>query len=119
MEHIVLDTNVILMSISPQSHFRKIWNDFLNGVYVLCISNEIIEEYSEIIAKNISPVVSDYIINTILTRDNIKFVDPHFRCQLIDADPWIVLLLAMHALLLVKTTILMFYLQYLFLKLMF
>lgn len=87
MEHIVLDTNVILMSISPQSHFRKIWNDFLNGVYVLCISNEIIEEYSEIIAKNISPVVSDYIINTILTRDNIKFVDPHFRCQLIDADP--------------------------------
>lgn len=87
MEHIVLDTNVILMSISPRSFFRKIWDDFLKGVYVLCISNEIIEEYSEIIAKNISPVVSDYIINTILTRDNIKFVDPHFRCLLIETDP--------------------------------
>ena len=87
MERIVLDTNVVVMSISPKSHYRKIWDDFLGGKYQLCISNEIVEEYSEILSRNISPVVSDYIVNAILTRDNVVFVEPHFRCRLIEADP--------------------------------
>ena len=87
MERIVLDTNVVLMSIAPKSNYRKIWEDFLNGKYYLCITNEIVEEYSEILAKHASSVVSDYIVNTILTRDNVIFVDPHFRCKLIEADP--------------------------------
>ena len=87
MERIVLDTNVVLMSIAPKSSYRKIWDDFLDGKYHLCITNEIVEEYSEILATYVSPAVSDYIVNTILTRDNVICVDPHFRCQLIEADP--------------------------------
>ena len=87
MERIVLDTNVVLMSIAPKSSYRKIWDDFLGGKYHLCITNEIVEEYSEILARYVNPAVSDYIVNTILTRDNVFFVEPHFRCQLIEADP--------------------------------
>lgn len=87
MDRIVLDTNIIVMSIAPQSIYRKIWDTFLEQKFNLCISNEIVEEYHEVLSRNISPIVSDYIINTILTRDNIIMIDPHFRCRLIEADP--------------------------------
>jgi len=87
MEHIVLDTNVLVMSISPKSSYRRIWDGFMRGEYVLCISNEIIEEYAEMLARLVNPSVSDYIIDAILTRDNIRLVEPHFRWRLIVEDP--------------------------------
>lgn len=87
MDNIVLDTNVLIMSISPKSRFRKIWEDFLKGRFMLCVSNEILEEYSEVLSRNINPQLSDYILNVILTKSNVKFFDPHYRCQLIEQDP--------------------------------
>lgn len=86
MDNIVLDTNVLVMSISPKSSYRKIWDGFMRGEYVLCISNEIIEEYAEMLARLVNPSVSDYIIDAILTRDNIRLVEPHFRWRLIVGD---------------------------------
>lgn len=56
------------------------------GDYTLCISNEIIEEYAEVIARNISSRVSEAIIYAILTRPNVLRVDPHFSFGLITAD---------------------------------
>ena len=53
--NIVLDTNSLIMSIAPRSPYRKMWNAFLKGDYNLCVSNEIIEEYSEVLSRNISP----------------------------------------------------------------
>ena len=51
--NIVLDTNSLIMSIAPKSPYRKIWNAFLQGDYNLCVSNEIIEEYSEVLARRV------------------------------------------------------------------
>lgn len=84
--HIVLDTNVVLMSISPHSVYRKVWQSFLDGEYILCVTNEILEEYSEVLARNFNITVSDYILQTILFRDNVRLYDPHFRCNLITED---------------------------------
>lgn len=84
--HIVLDTNVVLMSISPLSAYRKVWQSFLDGEYILCVTNEILEEYSEVLARNFNITVSDYILQTILLRDNVRLYDPHFRCNLITED---------------------------------
>lgn len=85
-DNIVMDTNALLMCIAPQSAYRKAWQAFLEGKYVLCVSNEILEEYSEVLCRNINVAVADYILQTILLRENVHFFDPHFRCQLIDAD---------------------------------
>ena len=85
-EHIVLDTNVLLMCIHPQSRYRKVWQAFLNGEYVLCVSNDILEEYSEVIARNINAKVADYILQVILLHENVKLYDPHFRFNLIKDD---------------------------------
>ena len=86
MEHIVLDTNVLLMCIHPQSKYRKVWQAFLNEEYVLCVSNDILEEYSEVIARNINAKVADYILQVILLHENVKLYDPHYRFNLIKDD---------------------------------
>lgn len=60
--NIVLDTNSLIMSISPNSSYRSVWDAFLRGDYTLCITNEIMEEYAEVLARNISPRVSEAIV---------------------------------------------------------
>lgn len=84
--NIVLDTNCLLMSIAPDSRYRYVWKAFLRGDYTLCISNEILEEYAEVMTRNFSPKVSEAIIYAILAMPNVKRVDPHFSFQLIKAD---------------------------------
>ena len=86
MDNIVLDTNALIMCISPKSAYHIAWKAFLDGKYCLCVTNEIIEEYSEVLGRNINPLLADFIVNTILTRKNVKLYDPHFRLRLITAD---------------------------------
>lgn len=83
---VVLDTNVLIMSISSHSPYFQIWLSFLKGDFVLCVSNEIIEEYAEVLDRNISPKVSEGIMTAILLRPNVKRYDPHYSFQLIKAD---------------------------------
>lgn len=84
--NIVLDTNCLIMAISAQNEYYQVWQDFLDGKYVLCVTNDIIEEYSEVIARNISPLVSEFIITAILNRKNIKLISPSYAFHLIEAD---------------------------------
>ena len=84
--NVVLDTNCLIMAISAQNEYYKVWQDFLDGKYILCITNEIIEEYSEVMARNISPLVSEFIITAILNRKNVKRISPSYAFHLIEAD---------------------------------
>lgn len=65
----------------------KVWQDFLDGKYTMCITNEIIEEYSEVLARNISPLISEFIVSAIINRRNVKKIYPSFAFHLIEADP--------------------------------
>ena len=53
---------------------------------MLCVTNEIIEEYLEVIARNVNPWVAESVIYAILTRRNVKKIVTHYRFQLIQAD---------------------------------
>ena len=86
MMDIVLDTNYLIMAISAQNEYYKVWQDFLDGKYVLGITNEIIEEYSEVMARNLSPLISEYIITAILNRRNVRRISPTYAFHLIEAD---------------------------------
>lgn len=46
---VVLDTNCLVQSLPAKSPYHKIWEDFLQGKFMLCVSNEILNEYEEII----------------------------------------------------------------------
>ena len=87
MDNVVIDTNSLIMAISSRSAYHKIWKSFLNGDYCLCISNEIIDEYAEVIARNISVNVARYIVYTILERKNVRQIAPSYKWNLITADP--------------------------------
>lgn len=83
---VVLDTNCLLQSVSSRSTYYPVWEDFVLGRYVLCISNEILEEYEEIIASHMSPVAARLTVETILRASNVLRVDAQFRFNLIKAD---------------------------------
>ena len=83
---IVLDTNCLIMAISSKNKYHIIWKSFLAGKYTLCVSNEILEEYVEVIGRNISPTVADMVAYTRLAKKNVLRFDPHFRFHLIESD---------------------------------
>lgn len=83
---VVLDTNCLIMAIPARNEYYQVWQDFLDGKYVLCITNEIIEEYSEVIARNISPLLSEFVISTIINRKNVVMKSPSYAFHLIKAD---------------------------------
>lgn len=87
MDNIVIDTNSLIMSISSRSGYHKIWQSFLAGDFMLCISNEILEEYAEVIARNISVDAARYVIYTIMERANVRQIVPSYRWNLIETDP--------------------------------
>lgn len=59
---------------------------FLRGKYVLCVSTEIIEEYSEIISVKTTSGIANNVITTILNAHNTELVTPYYRFNLIQAD---------------------------------
>ena len=87
MQNIVLDTNSLVMAISADNEYYKVWQDFLDGKYNLCISNEILEEYVEVIGRNLKPLLADMISYVILNSENVVLVDPTYSFGLITADP--------------------------------
>lgn len=54
MRNVVLDTNCLLQSLSRRSRYHRIWSDFVKGVYVLCVTTEILAEYEEILSRYMS-----------------------------------------------------------------
>lgn len=75
-----------MASISSKSENFRIWKDFQTGKFVLCVSNEILEEYQEIIARKASASVAESVINAIVESEFVEFVDPQFHLGLISAD---------------------------------
>ena len=87
MNPVVIDTNCLLQIISRHSPYRPIWDAFLAGRFTLCASNEILDEYQEILEQQITPTVAENVIMFILNQKNVLLVDPHFRMGIITADP--------------------------------
>lgn len=83
---VVLDTNCLLQSISRRSRYYPVWRSFIDGVYDLCVTTEILEEYEEIISRYTSMVIGRMVAEAILRANNVHRVDARFRFGLITAD---------------------------------
>ena len=84
---IVLDTNCLIQSVGCHSEFRPIWDSILNGQNTLCVTNEILEEYSEILGCLFNQQFADMVILAILKNPFVELFSPHYRFNLITADP--------------------------------
>lgn len=87
MRQVVVDTNCLIQMISRHSQYRPIWDAFLSGEFLLCISNEILEEYQEILEQQTTAQIAENVVLLILNKKNVIFVDPHFRMGLVTEDP--------------------------------
>ena len=87
MNPVVIDTNCLLQIIARSSPYRPIWDAFLAGRYNLCVSNEILEEYQEILGQQITATIAENVVLLILNQKNVQLVDPHFRMGIITSDP--------------------------------
>ena len=76
-----------LQIISRKSPYRPIWEAFLAGRFTLCVSEELLAEYQEILELQITPTVAENVVMLILNQENVQLVDPHFRMGIITADP--------------------------------
>lgn len=84
---IVLDTNCLIQSIPQRSPYRPVWESFISGENTLCVSNEIIEEYLEILQKLTDEQTATLVIKTIVESPFTEFITPYYQFHLITSDP--------------------------------
>ncbi len=84
---VVLDTNVLLVSVSSRSKYHWIFRELLAGRFNLLISNEILSEYEEIIGDRFNAETARNVVRTLLLLPNVERVHPMYRWKLIAADP--------------------------------
>lgn len=84
---VVIDTNCLVQMMSKRSPYRPIWDAFLGKKFILCVSNEILDEYQEIIEQQTTTQIAENVVLLIMNSSNVNYVDPHFRLELITADP--------------------------------
>jgi putative PIN family toxin of toxin-antitoxin system len=84
---VVLETNVLLVSVSSRSKFHWIFRGLLAGRFQLLSSNEILSEYEEVISDKLDPEVAKNVVRTLLLLPNVEQVHPSYRWSLITADP--------------------------------
>lgn len=86
MARLVLDTNSLIQRLPSRSRYHIVWNSFIEGTNILCVTNEILEEYIEILQKLVSVDITENIIKTILNSPFTEFITPYYHFELIQVD---------------------------------
>jgi uncharacterized protein len=84
---IVLDTNVLLVSLPSHSPFHPIYRAILDGRITLCVTNETLTEYEEQISIRLGIARTDVHLRELLNLPNVVLIDPYFNWYKIEADP--------------------------------
>lgn len=84
---VVLDTNILLVSISSRSLYHLIFKSFVERKYELCITTDILNEYAEIISKYSGEKLANLALEVIDNAENTVFITRYFAFNLIFADP--------------------------------
>ena len=86
VNRIVLDTNCLLAILSRRGNYFSVWLGLHEGKYTLCVSNEILEEYEEIICSKTNPIIASNVIQMLINSPYVQFVDTYFHFHLIEQD---------------------------------
>jgi uncharacterized protein len=83
---VVLDTNVLLVSIAPNSIFRPIFDALLDNKFTLIISNDILAEYEEIFSQRANPKVASFVLEALNNLPNVIKQDIFIKWSIIEVD---------------------------------
>lgn len=83
---IVLDTNCLIAILSRKGNYFPVWQGLHQGKYILCVSNDIIEEYEEILSLKTNTTIASNVIQAIINSPFVEFVNTYFHFHLIEQD---------------------------------
>lgn len=83
---VVIDTNCLLQILGRHSAYRSLWNAFMQERFIWCVSNEIMNEYDEILTQKASPRVAYLFMQTFMRSPNVLRKDPYYQFRLIEKD---------------------------------
>ncbi|GAB3692005.1 hypothetical protein GCM10027592_10450 [Spirosoma flavus] len=86
---VVIDTNVLLVSISSRSRYHSIYRSFIDESYTLCVTTDMLSEYEEILSQphHLGLERTFYVLETIENAPNVVSATRYFRWELIKVDP--------------------------------
>jgi uncharacterized protein len=84
---VVLDTNIILASISRFSPYKKIIDYLFEGKFEIFVDNDMLLEYEEKISGIFSKEVSKEFIGALLILPNAYKIQSWYKLNLINTDP--------------------------------
>jgi uncharacterized protein len=83
---VVIDTNVLIATLSKISPYRLIINKLLLQEFEMVVSTEILLEYEEIITQKSSAVVAYNFLEFLLQQSTIIRIEPPYHWYLIKSD---------------------------------
>lgn len=84
---VVIDTNIFWVSISRHSPTHWIFKALLDGKFILCVTNEILNEYEEIIEQKMGAEIATAIMGMLDNLPNVELITRYYRWNLITIDP--------------------------------
>lgn len=84
---IVLDCNILVMSLTSKSPYHRIFQSLVHGSFDLAINEEILLEYEEIIQLKYGIRTAASLIALLKELPNVRFTNTYYRWNLIEADP--------------------------------
>ena len=82
----VLDTNVLLVSISRRSQYHWIFQGLLRQKFELAVTSDILSEYEEVISEKYSVSVARNVIRALLLLPNVIRTEVYYNWNLIRDD---------------------------------
>lgn len=83
---VVIDTNILVSSLSRRSKSNWIIQAFLNKDFTLVVTHEILLEYEEILRIKYHGAAVDNFLRSINDSENVEMVEVYFQWQLLQ-DP--------------------------------
>ena len=86
INRIVLDTNCLIAILSRKGNYFPVWQGLHQGNYTLCVSNDILEEYEEILSQKTNATIASNVVQMLVNSPFVEFIDTYFHFHLIEQD---------------------------------
>jgi putative PIN family toxin of toxin-antitoxin system len=83
---VLIDTNVMMVALSPKSDLHWLYLSFIKGEFKLVVSNEIVLEYEEQLRYRYNDSVVAEFLLILSEAVNVIHHEPYFKWNLIKAD---------------------------------
>jgi len=83
---LVIDTNILWVSVSRRSKTNWLFQDLIKGKFTLCVTSDILDEYAEIIERKMGHKTAETVLKLLGELENVEFVTKYFQWQFITTD---------------------------------